>query len=128
MRRKRLAGLAGLLLLAGCGDGPRTIEIDVERSRFRPAVIRVDPGERVVFRLRNADPIAHEFIIGTKAEHAEHEHGTDPTHDGTAGAASLDPDEEQTVVWTAPLRGTLEFACHLPGHYAYGMKGSIEIG
>ena len=23
--------------------------------------------------------------------------------------------------------GTYEFACHLPGHYQYGMKGTIEV-
>ena len=24
--------------------------------------------------------------------------------------------------------GTLQFGCHLPGHWAYGMKGEIRVG
>jgi uncharacterized cupredoxin-like copper-binding protein len=28
---------------------------------------------------------------------------------------------------TFPSQGSLLFGCHLPGHYAYGMRGVITI-
>jgi len=32
-----------------------------------------------------------------------------------------------TTVTFGPSTGTMLFGCHLPGHYAYGMVGTIEI-
>ena len=33
-----------------------------------------------------------------------------------------------TYAFPAALAGrTLEFACHLPGHYAYGMHGTVRV-
>ncbi len=79
------------------------------------------------FVVRNEDPIAHEFIIGTAAEHLAHERGTDVTHDGAPGAASLAIEETATVEYVFERAGRLEFACHLPGHYAYGMRGTLTV-
>ncbi|HEX9775140.1 MAG TPA: cupredoxin domain-containing protein [Actinomycetota bacterium] len=117
-----------LASLACTGEpGDRTVRIGIRHSRFDPAALSVRAGETVTFRLDNGDPIAHEFIIGTEAEQARHERGHDETHDGTPGAASLDAGETDTITYTFEKPGELVFACHLPGHYAYGMRGTITV-
>jgi len=134
MTRLRLragARIVALLLLASfvaaCTERTGSIEISIRRSAFEPAAISVEAGSTVTFRIRNDDPIAHEFILGTSAEQAAHEEGTEETHDGAPGAASLEPDETAVVTYTFARAGDLEYACHLPGHYAYGMRGTVTV-
>lgn len=129
MSARARRGIA-LLVLAGAtiscsSDGP--IEIGVRYSRFDPAALEVRAGEPLTFVVTNRDPIAHEFILGTVAEQREHESGTDTDHDGTPGAASLDAGEAETVTFTFTEPGEYQYACHLEGHYAYGMFGTITV-
>jgi uncharacterized cupredoxin-like copper-binding protein len=79
----------------------------------------------VRFEITNHDPIAHEFILGTSAEQQRHELAAPSTHDGLPGQASLGLGETEVVIWTFEHRGTLLYACHRPGHYAYGMVGTV---
>ena len=44
--------------------------------------MRVAPGERVRFVLRNTDPIDHEFILGDDAVQRRHEEGRERQHHG----------------------------------------------
>ena len=37
------------------------------------------------------------------------------------------PGETIVTTVTFPSTGSLLFGCHLPGHYAYGMRGMITI-
>ena len=127
VRALLIAASSLLVGLTACSDGPRTITIEMRNSRFTPASFDVDADEQVRIALSNHDPLAHEFIIGTAAEHAEHEEGTETTHDGAAGAASLKAGERDVTTYTFVEPGELIFACHLPGHYAYGMKGTITV-
>ena len=129
MRMRARCGLA-LLVLAGSAmscssDGP--IEIGVRYSRFDPATLEAQAGVPVTFVVTNDDPIPHEFILGTVAEQLEHESGDDVTHDGTPGAASLAVGETETVTFTFDEAGEYQYACHLEGHYAYGMFGTITV-
>jgi uncharacterized cupredoxin-like copper-binding protein len=124
---KAIAAVALTLAAAACGGSQGTVDVAIRYSRFEPARIEVPAGTTVTFTVRNEDPIAHEFIIGTLAEQAEHERGTEQTHDGAPGAASLAPGEMQTVSYAFAEPGALEFACHLPGHYGYGMRGTIDV-
>jgi uncharacterized cupredoxin-like copper-binding protein len=32
-----------------------------------------------------------------------------------------------TTTFTFTTPGTTEFACHVPGHYAYGMRGVVTV-
>jgi uncharacterized cupredoxin-like copper-binding protein len=114
-------------------DAPdRTLVVTMHHSRFEPATLRVDPGQRVRFVLRNTDPIDHEFILGDAAVQARHERGRDRHHHGDVpGERSVAAGQEAATTYTFPagLDGqVLEFACHLPGHYAYGMHGTVRIG
>lgn len=120
------AGL-GLMLQPGAPAATRTIPIVIRYSHFTPSTIEVASGTTVRFDLHNADPIPHEFILGNAAEHAAHEQGVARTHDGFPGQESLDIGERAMVSWTFTTPGTVAFACHLPGHFAFGMAGIVKV-
>ena len=133
-----LLGLAAMLVTgvaaAGCsgraeaGDGERAVVVTMHHSRFEPREITVEPGSTVRFVLRNTDPIDHELILGDDAVQQWHEKGTDAHHDGP-GEVSVPAGEERTTTFTFNWTGSgqLEYACHLPGHYAYGMRGVVHV-
>ena len=115
------------------GDGPeRTVVVTMHHSRFEPATIRVEAGQRVRFVLRNTDPIDHEFILGDAAVQRRHEQGRERHHHGEVpGERSVGAGQEATTTYAFPAVQAgqeLEFACHLPGHYAYGMHGVVRVG
>ena len=115
------------------GDGlDRTVVVTMHHSRFEPAVVRVAPGERVRFVLRNTDPIDHEFILGDDGVQRRHEQGRERQHHGEVpGERSVAAGQEAATTYEFPAGldgGALEFACHLPGHYAYGMHGQVRVG
>ena len=115
-----------VLLRAAGGEAARTVEVTMHHSRFQPAVVRVAPGSTVRFLLRNTDPIDHEFILGDEAVQRRHEQGREREHHGQVpGEVSVAAGLEATTTYPFRAGGpaTLEFACHLPGHYAYGMRG-----
>jgi uncharacterized cupredoxin-like copper-binding protein len=119
-----LAG--GLALLRAGGDATRTVVVTMHHSRFQPEVVRVAPGTTVRFLLRNTDPIDHEFILGDDAVQRRHEQGREREHHGEVpGEVSVAAGGEAATTYTFRAGGpaSLEFACHLPGHYAYGMRG-----
>ncbi len=103
----------------------RTVRIDIRYSRFSPAAVGVPAGTAVHFVIVNHDPITHEFILGTPAQQLAHERSIQASHDGIPGQATLDIGETDTVNWTFGAPGTLLFACHRPGHFAYGMVGTV---
>lgn len=128
-----LAGLAATVALAGCG-GPgtdRTIELDARFSAFSPARFEVEPGTTVKLVIRNLDPIAHELIIGDAGIHERHEEGTEPYHAARPGEVSVPAGETRATTFTFPADATpgqvVEFGCHLPGHWAYGMQGTATV-
>jgi uncharacterized cupredoxin-like copper-binding protein len=124
-----LAGGTVLLRAAG-GEPTRTVAVTMHHSRFQPAVVRVAPGSTVRFVLRNTDPIDHEFILGDAAVQRRHEQGREREHHGEVpGEVSVAAGGEAatTYAFRAALPATLEFACHLPGHYAYGMRGVVLV-
>jgi uncharacterized cupredoxin-like copper-binding protein len=109
------------------GPDPVTVVVDVEHSRFQPADLRVVVGTEVRFVLVNGDPINHELIIGPPDVHARHANGTEASHAPKDGELSVGPDEQGVTRYVFHEAGTVEMACHLPGHYAYGMHGEIEV-
>jgi uncharacterized cupredoxin-like copper-binding protein len=114
------------------GDGPeRTVVVTMRHSRFEPATVRVEPGERVRFVLRNTDPIDHEFILGDDGVQRRHEQGREREHHGEVpGERSVAAGREAVTTYAFPASRAgraLEFACHLPGHYAYGMRGMVRV-
>lgn len=125
------APLLGIgLALTGCAAGPsvRTVELTIYHSRFSVDELRVRPGETVRFVLRNTDPIPHELIVGNQAVQDVHEAGSEVRH-GRPGEVSVAPGATAVTTYRfGPAPGRLLFGCHLPGHWAYGMQGTIRVG
>jgi uncharacterized cupredoxin-like copper-binding protein len=126
----RLAAAAGCVAVAAVlfnGVPDRTIEIDIEHSRFLPARIDVAAGQKVRFVIHNGDPIDHEFIVGDERVQAIHEKGTEAHHGSRPGEVSIEALGEATTTYTFTQPGTLLIGCHLPNHYDYGMRGVVVI-
>jgi uncharacterized cupredoxin-like copper-binding protein len=109
------------------GPGDVTVQIDIDHSVFDPAPLRVVAGTRVRFVVVNHDPIYHEFIVGPPAVHARHATGTEAKHPSIPGEVSVDPNATAITTYRFTEPGLVEYACHLPRHYEYGMHGQIEV-
>ena len=109
------------------GPGEVTVELTIRHSRFEPDRIRVVPGTTVRFVMDNQDPIGHELIVGDAEVHRRHELGTEPAHPPRPGEVSVAAlsKAETTFVFDDP--GSVLYACHLPGHFRYGMSGTVEV-
>jgi uncharacterized cupredoxin-like copper-binding protein len=125
-----LAAALGAMMVGGMigrAGPPDAVEIQVHFSKFEPSSVSVPAGQPVTFVLANTDPIDHEWIVGDAATHARHRTGTEPAHDARPTEVSLPAMSERrtTVTFTEP--GVLTFVCHLPGHEAYGMVGTVVV-
>lgn len=109
------------------GPGPVTVVLDIEHSTFSPASLRVVKGTQVRFVVDNHDPINHELIVGTPEVHRRHSSGTEPHHATVPGEVSVSPGKRVSTTYTFDAVGQVELACHLPGHYDYGMRGSVSV-
>jgi uncharacterized cupredoxin-like copper-binding protein len=128
----RSAALA-LLLLAGLVAGDTSdrsrlrVEILIHYSHFDPSALSIPHGVAVTFVLINEDPIDHEWLIGDAAFHEKHRHGTEAHHEARPNEVSIvgQTTVETTLTFATP--GTLQYICHMPGHEAYGMVGTLTI-
>jgi uncharacterized cupredoxin-like copper-binding protein len=115
-------------MLSACGEGAaRTVEITIRHSRFDPSVIDAAAGETVRFVIHNLDPIAHEFILGDDQVQDRHENGTEPHHGTVPGEVSVPAGETRATTFAFGALGDLPYGCHLPGHWAYGMRGTVLV-
>ena len=129
--RPLLAAVVLAVGLAGCSSHgeERTVTLTVHHSRFSIDELDVRPGETVRFVLRNTDPIPHELIVGNQSVQDLHEVGTEAHHADRPGEVSVAPGKTAVTTYRfGPVPTTLLFGCHLPGHWAYGMKGTIRVG
>ena len=130
-----MLGLAAVLLAAGLAAGrepaataPRQVAVAIHFSRFDPDTITARPGETVRFTIHNTDPIDHEFILGDDAVQRIHELGTEAVHPPKPGEVSVPAGATVETTYTFPAEPSeLTFACHLPGHFAYGMRGTVRV-
>jgi uncharacterized cupredoxin-like copper-binding protein len=103
------------------------VELELHFSRFEPSSVTVPVGTPVTFVLRNTDPIDHEWIVGTAAVHERHRGGTEPVHDSRPTEVSVPALETRQTTVEFDDAGTYTFVCHLPGHEAYGMVGTVRV-
>lgn len=124
-----IAAVVGCLAAVGCTDAasPVIARITVEHSRFLPVLLTVPRGVPIALTLINEDPIDHEWIVGDEAVHEWHRTGTEPAHQDRPTEQTLPAlgFKRTTVAFEAP--GQYRFICHLPGHEAYGMVGTITV-
>jgi uncharacterized cupredoxin-like copper-binding protein len=137
-RPGRLALAGGLALSIGLAGmaaawanvpltGPVTVAIPIRYSHYQRNEVTVRAGVPVTFVLRNDDPIDHEWIVGDAAVHERHRAGTEPLHASRPTEVSIAAGTtvSTTVTFTRP--GTYLYICHLPGHEAYGMVGTVFV-
>ena len=134
MRQPRVrSAVLVLLLLAGLAAGcassstPQRIEIRIHYSHFDPSELTVPSGVPITFVLVNEDPIDHEWLIGDAAFYERHRHGTEAHHGARPDEVSVAAlsTEETTLSFDKP--GQILYICHVPGHEAYGMVGTLTV-
>jgi uncharacterized cupredoxin-like copper-binding protein len=135
-RRTSLAVVAGLAVagLAAVGanavarvNDPLVVPITIHFSHYDPATITVPAGRAVIFVITNTDPIDHECIVGDAALHERHRTGTEPVHNARPTEITIPARSERRTTVTFEAPGALQYICHLPGHEAYGMVGTVTI-
>jgi uncharacterized cupredoxin-like copper-binding protein len=109
------------------GPGVARVDVGIHHSRFSLGTLRVRAGTLVEFTVRNDDPIGHELVVGDAAVHRAHEGGTELRHPPRPGEVTVGPGDTAMTFLTFDAPGTYEYACHLPGHVAFGMIGEIEV-
>ena len=139
-RRRGLAVVASLALVgslalvafasvagAGSATAPMRIEIRIHYSHFTPSTLQVPAGVPVTFVIRNDDPIDHEWIVGDDAVQQRHRTGTEMRHDSRPTEISIPAlsTRETTITFEHPV--VWRYICHLPGHEAYGMVGTLVV-
>ena len=91
--------------------------------KFDPATEPVAPGETVSFILINSGTVKHEFQVGPEAGVA-----ADKVDGKTVvEIAEIDGGHVAESTYTFPATGAYAFACHVPGHYEAGMKGTVDL-
>lgn len=115
--------------LAGCGSAsdPIEVRITLHYSHFEPARVVVPHGQPITFVLQNDDPIDHEWLVGDAAMHEVHRNGTEAHHDSRPTEVSVPALSTRTTTITFDSPGILAYICHLPGHEAYGMVGTLVV-
>jgi uncharacterized cupredoxin-like copper-binding protein len=124
--------VATLLVVAtiasGCtGPSGQTVTITIHYSAFDPTAVSVPAGVPITFVLANEDPIDHEWLIGDAAFHEAHRDGTHASHGAVPNEVTVPALQtvETTLTFNEP--GTVQYICHLPGHEAYGMVGTVTV-
>jgi len=113
-----------------------------DRFRYRPSSIVVRAGHRVTFAVTNAGRLPHEFILGDRATQLDHERqmqampadGDHMMHAHSHGSANhatggltVPPGQTRRLTWTFHDPGVVLYGCHVLGHWAAGMKGTIVV-
>jgi P-type Cu+ transporter len=113
----------------------KTISVQIaDAFRFSPDAITVTKGDTVAFVISNDSAVAHEFVIGDEQVQAEHEQEMvtgaetmDSSNGGKPDAVEVPAHATVTLVYTFDTAGSLIMGCHVPGHYAAGMRGTITV-
>jgi len=115
-------------------DADRTVEVEaLDTLAYEPSSIDVEAGETITFVVTNSGAAVHEFVIGDADLQEEHEAemqemtGSGMQMGDEPNALVLAAGETKRITWHFTQAGALEFACHQPGHYAGGMKGSFAV-
>ena len=129
---------------AGTSGAPREVNVVLKDWVFLPDPVDVVPGETVLLHVINGGLEVHELVIGDQAvqdawEVAEAAHADPPP--GPTPAVSVAPDlagirvvvasgQRIDLSWTVPdatATGRLILGCHIPGHWAKGMRAAVRI-
>jgi uncharacterized cupredoxin-like copper-binding protein len=109
----------------------RTIKVSAsDNLRFNPDSLTVKQGETIRFTVTNSGQTAHAFVIATPQRQKEYQQMMErmPTmpQEGD-NAITVEPGKTRDLIWQFSHPGTVQFACHEPGHYVAGMVGTIKV-
>lgn len=104
-----------------------TVQLTAHYSHWSQSHVSVPAGTVLRFVVRNQDPIDHELIVGDDGVQARHEAGTEPRHPPRPGEISVPAGTTAGTEIVFDRPGRYVFACHIPGHFAYGMHGTIDV-
>jgi uncharacterized cupredoxin-like copper-binding protein len=97
-----------------------------DNMRFTPAEVHVKRGEVVRFVTSNKGQVAHEFVLGTRAELEKHAaQMRERPHMSHAGHVA--PGKSADVGWQFTQAGDFYYACLVPGHFEAGMVGKVIV-
>lgn len=121
---------------ASPSEADRTVEVEAnDQMEFVPEEISVKKGETVRFVVKNVGRVQHSFTLATPDEQQQHEKAMEgmpmdrmASHmDGDPNGVVVQSGETETLTWRFTQAVSVEFACHIPGHYDAGMAGRIRI-
>jgi uncharacterized cupredoxin-like copper-binding protein len=127
------------LLAAACGDdatstkdaaADRTVDIDMRDIAFSPDHLSVQPGETIRFAFHNQGKVTHDAFLGDAAAQADHEEemsGSMGGMHGDSAAITVAPGQTGTLTHTFQAGDQLVIGCHEAGHYAAGMKVTVQV-
>ncbi len=122
-----VAGMAGAWVELS-GRDAAAVAIEIHYSHFEPSSVTVPLGVPVTVTIHNGDPIDHEWIVGDAAVHERHRTGTEPVHGARPTEVTIPAGQTVTTTVVFAAAGSQRYICHLPGHEAYGMVGTVRIG
>lgn len=140
LRKIHIVLIAAALLLTACGGGQSandTGEVQITLTDFgiESSVTEFKVGVPYRFVVTNAGAVNHEFMIMAPLTEdqmgmAMDMHELDEAALAMIAEDELPPGATATLEFTfaeAAGEGSLEFACHTPGHYEAGMELPIVV-
>ncbi|MEO5941479.1 MAG: hypothetical protein ABIZ72_10710 [Candidatus Limnocylindrales bacterium] len=132
-------------IVPGSSAAPREINVVMKDWLFLPDPIDIVPGEIVLLHVVNGGLVVHEMVVGDQrvqdAWEAAEAAAADPPP-GPTPLVTVSPEvggirvvvesgKRVDVAWTVPpdlaVVGSLVLGCHIPGHWAQGMKAGIRL-
>jgi uncharacterized cupredoxin-like copper-binding protein len=129
----------------GSSASPREVNIVLKDWIFLPDPVDVVPGETVLLHVVNGGLETHELVIGDQAVQDAWEAAELATINAPPGptpAVSVPPavagirvvvpsGQRVDLTWTSPSSsaevGRLLLGCHIPGHWAKGMRAGVVV-
>jgi uncharacterized cupredoxin-like copper-binding protein len=116
----------------------KTVDLTMVDIAYQPTTLSVQRGERVQFVFHNQGAVRHDGFIGDAAAQTDHERemreaeggdkmASDKMAGGDMNAITVEPGKTGQLTYTFDKAGTIEIACHEPGHYAAGMKIAVTV-
>ena len=114
-------------------NAPLVIKVRMDEFSFSPSRMSAPAGRLIRFEVVNSGVAPHEFLVGD--EHAQEEAEREMAKGGAADGHShgdtlsiyLDAGETGVLETTFEAPVELLVGCHVPGHWAAGMKGTLTV-
>jgi len=144
-----ILAVAGVAAIATAAPAQK-LTLTMTEFQFAPKTVSATRGAAVELVVVNKGAIQHEFMLysspGSMAMSMDMDkYGAENTYFKDIGTVEvvypgkpparssrlervvLDPGQSATIRFVAKKAGAFEFACHIPGHYEAGMKGTLTV-